>query len=50
MREELGAGEEGGGRAFQNKSLGKQKENVHQVEEKGRRGAKQKLEVDGILD
>lgn len=37
MREELGAGAEGGGRAFQNKSLGKQKENIHQVEEKGRR-------------
>lgn len=50
MREELGAGGEGGHRAFRNESLEEQRENVQQVNGRGRRRKKQKLEAEGKLD
>ena len=50
MKEELGAGDEVGHRAFQNDSLEEQRENIQQVNERGRRETKQKLEAEGKLD
>ena len=50
MREELGAGGEGGHRAFRNESLEEQRENVQQVNGRERRRKKQKLEAEGKLD